>query len=192
MYFSKPVKTIFCRLIFFCTLCVTSVASAETVRPFVIAGLAYGGDNLVSTSGQDLDAGNLFYIGGGAIFEPNNSPLVYQFSMGYKTYSIDFSGPSGDGSISVLPLDAVAFYKVDRMRFGLGLAYYLNPKYEICFDGSGCDTYNFDDALGVVFEMRHQATDNLFWGARYTNVDYDIGADSVDASSLRIHLGMVF
>lgn len=92
----------------------------------------------------------------------------------------------------MLPLDAVAFFKVDRMRFGLGLAYYLNPKYEECYDGGGCFTFNFDDALGVVFEMRHQATDILFWGARYTSVDYDIGSDSVDASNLRIHFGMMF
>lgn len=60
-----------------CALSAPALASAEEVKPFVIGGLAFGGDNLVSTSGQDLDAGNLLYIGGGAIIDPKNSALMY-------------------------------------------------------------------------------------------------------------------
>ena len=208
MYFSKTNKSIFCSLIFFYAFCVSSVASAETVRPFIIGGLAFGGDTLISTSGEDLDAGGFPYFGGGAIFQPANSALMFQFSIGYKFDTVDFVTPnggislpgfgfvpggwSGDGSISTIPLDAIAFFKVDTLRFGAGLSYFLNPKYKLCVDGIGCSTTNFDDSLGLVLEFRHQFTDILFWGARYTDVTYDIGSDSVDASNLRIHVGMVF
>lgn len=43
------------------------------------------------------------------LFEPDNSDLLYQVSLGYKFDTVEFSGPSGDSKISVLPLDAVAF-----------------------------------------------------------------------------------
>lgn len=173
-------------------VCVSTTVSAEVAKPFIIGGLAFGGDSLVDTTTADLNAGGLLYFGGGVLVEPANSDLMYQFSVGYKFDSVEFSGPSGDSTVSVLPLDAVAFYKVDNLRLGAGLAYYLNPKYEFCFDFSGCTTTNFDDALGLVLEMRHQWTDILFWGARYTNVDYEVGSASLDASNLRIHFGMVF
>ena len=174
-----------------CTIGASNV-SADEAKPFIIGGFAFGGKTLVNTSGEDLDAGGLLYFGAGVLFEPNNSNLMYQFSLGYKFDSVNFSGPSGDANVSVMPLDAVVFYKIDTMRLGAGLTYYLNPKYELCFDAGGCSTANFDDSLGLVMELRHQFTDIMFWGARYTNVEYDIGADSVDASNLRIHFGMVF
>ena len=47
------------------------------------------------------------------LYEPDNSDVVYQFSIGYKFNRVEFKGPSGDGSISVMPLDAVAFFKAD-------------------------------------------------------------------------------
>ncbi len=181
-----------CSLALFCALGASAVAAAGQTKPFIIGGLAFGGETLVSTSGEDLDAGGLLYFGGGVLHEPVNSDLMYQFSVGYKFDTVEFSGPNGDSTVSVLPLDAVAFLKVDNLRLGVGLAYYLNPKWELCFDGSGCVTANFDDAIGLVLELRHQWTDILFWGARYTNVDYDIGSASADASNLRIHFGMVF
>jgi len=160
--------------------------------PLSSGGLAFGGKTLVNTSGADLEAGGFVYLGAGVLFEPVNSDLMYQFSLGYKSDSVTFSGPNGDSTMSVMPVDAVVFYKINNLRLGAGLAYYLNPKYELCFDGGGCLVTNFDDSLGLVLELRHQFTDILFWGARYTDVTYDIGSDSVDASNLRIHVGMVF
>jgi hypothetical protein len=184
------------------------ITSADEVRPFIIGGLAFGGENLISTTREDLDAGGLLYFGGGAIIEPVNSNLMFQVSMGYKVDSIDYATPSGgailpglgfvpgrtngDSTISVIPLDFMAFLKADNLRFGAGLAYYLDPEWEICANGSGCATLNFDNALGVAFELRHQWTDILFWGARYTSVDYEKGSISVDANNLRIHFGMMF
>jgi hypothetical protein len=186
----------------------TAASAAEVTRPVILGGLAFGGDTLVDTSDSDLDAGGLLYFGVGLIHVPVNSPLMYQFSLGYKFDTVNFYVPSGgtvfpglgfipggtggDSKITTWPLDAMAFYKTGNLRFGLGLTYYMNPKWETCFDYTGCSTYNFDDALGVSFELRHQWTDILFWGARYTDVEYDWGSSTADASNLRIHFGMIF
>lgn len=170
----------------------STATAAEQTRPFIIGGFAFGGDTLVDTTGSDLDAGGLLYFGGGIIHEPIYSNLMYQFSLGYKFDTVQFSGPSGDSSIRVVPADAMVFYKVDSLRFGVGVTYYMNPKWELCYDYDGCGTANFDDALGASFELRQQWTDNLFWGARYTNVEYEWSGATADASNLRIHFGMVF
>jgi hypothetical protein len=162
------------------------------VKPFIIGGLAFGGENLISTTTEDMDAGGFLYFGGGAIIEPANSNLMFQVSLGYKFDHIEFSGPRGDSTISTLPVDAMLFLKADALRFGAGLTYYLDPEWEYCEDGVGCATLNFDDALGVAFELRHQMTDILFWGARYTSVDYERGSVSLDANNLRIQFGMIF
>lgn len=185
-------QELFSLLILLCTIGTITSVSADEAKPFIIGGLAFGGETLVSTSGEDLDAGGFVYLGAGILFEPKNSDLMYQFSLGYKTDNVAFSGPSGDSTISVMPLDAVVFYKMENLRLGAGLAYYLNPKWELCIDAVGCSTASFDDSLGLVLELRHQFTDILFWGARYTNVSYDIGSASADANNLRIHFGMVF
>lgn len=195
-------------LVFICSIIAPTIAAADAVKPFFIVGLASGGDTLIDTNNEDLDTGGLLYFGGGAIYEPINSNLMYQFSLGYKFDSINFTvrsggitladfgfipgGTYGDASMSVLPLDAVAFFKVDALRLGLGLSYFMNPKYELCFDFSGCSTTHFDDAIGLVLELRHQWTDILFWSARYTNVDYKVGSSTLDASNLRLNFGMVF
>lgn len=84
------------------------------------------------------------------------------------------------------------FYKMDKLLLGAGLAYYLNPKWEFCLDGSGCATADFDNALGFVLELRYQQSDSRFWGARYSDVEYEIGSASLDASNTRIHFGMLF
>ena len=157
-----------------------------------MGGLSFGGDTLVDTTNENLDAGGLLYVGGGILIEPLNSNLMYQFSLGYKFDNVAFSGPSGDASIKVVPVDAVAFLKFNQLRLGLGLTYFMNPKYELCFDFGGCDTVHFDDAVGLVMEVRQQWSDIFFWSARYTNVDYKYYSDTIDASNLRINLGMIF
>ena len=102
--------------------------------------------------------------------------------------------PAGDGdaTINSIPLDGMLFLKVDALRFGAGLTYYLDPEAKLCRAGLGCDIRNFDDALGVAFELRHQISDIMFWGARYTSVDYKDQFDTFDANNLRFHFGMIF
>lgn len=194
MYLFSGEKLSFQAFVLFCGICASSVISAEEVRPFVIGGAAFGGDDLVETTSSDLSAGGLIYFGGGVLYEPDNSDLMYQFSIGYKFDSIEFSGPSGESSVNVMPLDAVAFYRVDdKMQVGAGLAYYLSPEWELCFDAIGCATETFDDALGFVLEFRGELANENFWGIRYSNVEYESDLFSpIDASNLRIHFGITF
>ncbi len=184
-------KTVTASLILALSL-ISTIASAADTKPFVSLGLVSGGDNLVTTTNEELKAGGLIYFGGGLLIEPEGSNLIYQVSIGYKFDSIEFKGPRGDSKISVMPLDALVFIKSDELRFGAGLTYYMNPEWELCIDGFGCNTASFDDAIGPTVELRYQANHKTFWGLRYSNVDYEIGSVSIDASNLGIYGGLSF
>ena len=68
--------------------------------------------------------------------------------------------------------------------------YDMNPEWELCINS--CATEKFDDAVGVILEFDYTLSDTGFWGLRYTNVDYETGSATVDASNIRLHFGAKF
>ena len=186
-------------LVMLCVICLSTTVSASEVRPFVLMGSASGGDVLHNGEFSDLDAGGLFYFGGGVLYEPENSDFMYQTSLGYKVgganyifFDVDTSGKERTKIMRVLPLDVVAFFKVKNLRLGLGLAYFIGPEYKRCSSKSGCSTLNFDDALGSLAEVRYQFQGGALIGLRHTWVDYESSSRTVDASNVRIHFGYAF
>lgn len=161
--------------------------TAAEVSPLLLAGAAIGGDTLVATTARDLDAGGLIYLGAGVLVTPSLGPMRYQFTLGYKFDSVSFT--DGDSSLRVFPLDAVAFYSAGKVQIGAGVSYYLNPTWELCVDDIGCGTLDFDDALGGLVEIRYHLPPRLFFGLRYTAVNYTATGGEIDASNLRLHAG---
>lgn len=180
----------------FAVFCILSAASANVlaadVRPVGLVGLYFGGDNLIETNIDDLDAGGLFYFGGGIHVAPQNSNMAFQVTLGYKFDSIDFDIPSGDSSISSMPLEITAYIRNYNVRIGGGIAYHIGPEWELCISGFGCDTVKFDDALGLIVELAFDLQQNAFLGVRYTSIDYEVGGASIDASNLGFNLGLKF
>ena len=168
----------------------TSV-SAE-VRPMVMGGLYFGGDDLVQTTAEDLKAGGLLYIGAGILIEPENSNLVYQATLGYKWDTVEFDIPAGDSTISSNPLEVTAYVRTDNVRLGGGLAYHMKPEWEFCLVGSGCDTIKFDDAVGFIVEGVWDVSRNVAIGFRFTSIDYEIQGLTVDANNIGVNFGFVF
>ena len=71
-----------------------------------------------------------------------------------------------------MPLEALAFYRFERVRLGGGLTYHLNPKIE----GSGFANpleIKFKDPLGLVLQADWRATEALGLGVRYTFLEYE-------------------
>lgn len=166
---------------------VAGVAQAGVTTPTFLVGISAGGDDLVSTSGADLDAGGLLYFGAGLSFEPHNSPFVYRGTIGIKYNFVDFESPDGESKLTSLPIDFVGLYQTGRTMFGVGIVREIGPEWELCINN--CATVEFDDATGYVLEFDYQLTETGFWGLRYTDLDYEVGGSEVDASSLRLHFG---
>lgn len=197
-YLGKKLMNILA-LVTLCAICSSTMASENKIKPFFIGGIANGGDVLHNDSFSDLKAGGLFYIGGGVLYEPENSDFMYQASLGHKMsganfilLNVDVSGKERTKILRVSPLDLVAFYKVKKFILGLGLAYFMDPEYERCSKNSGCSKIAFDNAVGTLAELRYRIQEDVFMGIRFTRVEYEASSRTVDASNVRLHFGLSF
>src|SRR5262249_10568274 len=88
--------------------------------------------------------------------------------------SYKFSGiHAGNGDIdwSVLPLDALVFYRIPNWRFGGGLTYHMNPKLKGSGDASGLEA-DYKNGLGWVLQADYMSGEKIKLGLRYTAVKY--------------------
>lgn len=175
-------------------------ANAEMV---VSLGYALvGGDNLVETTGEDLDAGAGFTGDIGFLKRPEGSDFSYQGTIGFKADFVDFDG--GDADTFSIPLHLLAFYNTGNARFGGGIVYEIGPEYSLNAPGLTSNV-DFDDALGVVIEWDYFYSSSGFWGVKFSSIDYDVpsgqalvstssGATvtSIDANNFALHVGFLF
>lgn len=165
-------------------------AVAGDVKPTLLAGISAGGEDLVTTSDGDMEAGGLLYFGAGVTWEPANNPLLYRTTLGVKYNFVEFDAPSGESSLVSWPVDVVGLYRIGRAMLGVGLVYDINPEWELCI--GSCATVKFDNAVGYVFEFDYELSDTGFWGLRYTAIDYEVSGTELDANNLRLHFGAKF
>ncbi len=119
-------------------------------------GVTFGGDELAEvlvthdgdTDAEDIHAGELFYISGGAIFPIANTDFSLQTTIGWHTDSIIAS--NGDVGFDRFPLEVISFYNFKQHRLGAGLTYNLSP--ELDLDDAGGSNIEFKNALGYLFE----------------------------------------
>jgi hypothetical protein len=160
-------------------------AHAMDVKPFVKAGYDFGGDTLVTVTFSDgstetVKANEGFYLGGGASIVSDSKRIEMELSLAYKFSLINAS--NGDIEFTRLPLEAVVFYRWDRVRLGGGLTYHIKPELEGSGIASPIDV-EFDDALGFVLQGDYRVTDKMAIGLRYTNLKYEVSGTSASAKS---------
>ena len=171
----------------------TSLYATET-KIILQLGIEAGGEELVETTATDLTAGGGVNIGGGVSIEPENSTLAYVATIGYTFDEVDFDLPPGSTSFNVIPLEFTVRKKLGANQahhVGGGLTYHLNPEWELCFSGAGCNTAEFDSALGfnILYSYNFQS---MFLTGKYTFMEYDIAGVSVDADGFGLLIGFRF
>lgn len=177
-----------------CILGLSGVTQAADTKFLLQFGFEGGGEKLLTTSGPDISAGGGLYLGGGFSIEPQGSSLAYVGTIGYLFDSVNFEQPSGNAEINTIPIELTLRTKLGgngAHQIGGGITYHLDPDYDECFDGFGCDNYKFDSALG--FNILYSYSFNqLFLTLKYTLMDYKIVGVSFDADSLGIYMGYKF
>ena len=170
---------------FFTTLALVIAAAAPAtsnaveVRPVFRAGAEFGGDTLTKVSnGDSIHANQGLSIGGGASILTDSKDIEGEVTLSYKFSGITAS--NGDIDWSVLPLDALVFYRLPKFRLGGGLTYHLGPKLK---GGGVASTLNakYKDALGFVLQADYLFTRRLALGVRYTNVNYKASSTQTSA-----------
>lgn len=173
---------------------VISVSAAATpVYGVVNMGLDFGGDELVRVVYVNGDtnkvmAGEGLYFSGGIGMSSNDGKYEGQATLGWKYRGV--SGSNGDLNWTRYPLEVLGYTNFNKIRFGGGVTYHLNPVVK----GSGilAGKAEFDNALGFVLEAQYRLTDALLVGGRMTMIDYKIDGESFDGSSLGMSLTFQF
>lgn len=155
-----------------CSLSYVTAQAAEFKGILAIGG-DFGGDTVGtvvykdgSTTEATVNNGLALNVGAVRI----DGPLETQATVGYK-----FGGPNAkDGSITwnAIPVELIEFYRVSAVRMGLGFSYNINPRLEINVLGTR-QTYNFDNALGIVAQIDWEpAKQSYNIALRYTVIQY--------------------
>jgi len=115
----------------------------------------------------------------------DDKSIETEISLSYKF--ADITASNGDITWSRLPLDVLAFYRMEKVRLGGGLTYHINPE----LDGSGVATglnVDFKNSLGFVAQADWRITDRMNLGLRYTMLEYEVNGagGEIDASGLGI------
>jgi hypothetical protein len=152
---------------------------AVEVRPIIKAGFEFGGDTVVTvgvtgssgSSTRSVKANQGVFFGGGVSFLTDSKNLEVEVSLAYKFFTI--AAQNGHLDWSVLPLDALVFYRMPSVRLGGGATYHLSPT----LSGSGAASdlnAKYGDALGLVLQADYVLKNRFNFGVRYTNVSYKV------------------
>lgn len=138
---------------------VTPNANPSGISPFVGFGLTFGGDQIgrdiqyESGKSSTIHAGGMVDLRAGLDYQAINSPLSFQFSVGYHVDDT-LNADNGSASFSRFPVELLAHYRInDTWRLGGGMRKALNAK----ANSSGAGSYYVTDQkytsdLGLVLE----------------------------------------
>ena len=147
---------------------------AVEVKPMFKGGADFGGETIATAtftngSQKSIKANEGVFVGGGASILMDSKELEVELAASYKFSTI--AAQNGDIDWTVLPLDALVFYRLPNVRLGGGLTYHLGPTLKGSGAASGLDA-KYDDALGFVLQADYVLKNRFNFGVRYTNVNY--------------------
>jgi hypothetical protein len=166
---------------------------AAEFRALGKAGFELGGETLVTAVFADGDtervrANEGFYLGGGVAILDGLQSFEYHLTAGFKIAHIEAA--NGEIDWTRWPLEALAFYRFARWRFGGGLTYHIDPRLEGNGVVGGLDV-KFKNALGLVLQADWLVAPNVGLGARFTILEYEVKSP-VSGSAQANGFGLAF
>lgn len=164
-------------------------------------GLGAGGDTLAEFafddgSNEEIKAGSGLILGmslQAPLTSATEMPVDGKIAFNYMFDTVD--AENGDASFRRYPLDMLILSRVEKISFGGGLTYHLNPKLSIDAPGFN-ESYSFDSALGFKIEANYifpsKTAASYSLGLEYTSIDYDFEGTSFDGSGFNLMLKSSF
>ena len=150
----------------------TSLTASATENGFNLllsGGLTSGGETLAElNTGTKLKAGGLIYLALGTVYQFADSKFQLQASVGYHFDTLDADNGSADFNRTFIEL--IPFYQItDNIRAGIGITNILSADYS-----DPLLDLEFDTTTGLVAEIDWRLSKKLWWGIRYTDLEYII------------------
>lgn len=152
-----------------------SSAFAEGLRPVVGFALTGGGKTLLKVETDDGDeqrvsSGGLVHLFAGLEYQAPESPLSFQFNVGYHVDGI--GADNGDANFSRVPVELLAFWHVDpAVRLGGGVRKATGAR----FTSSGAadvGDFNMRSSTGFVLQAEYLFAGGATAFARYVDESY--------------------
>lgn len=175
---------------FIVTVILFTLVSTAQARSYFEVGIESGGETLIESDDYFLSAGGGFKFALGIQNEVGDYGDSLSLALGYLGDSLD--AENGSAEINALTFDAIYSIPIGNHRFGAGASYHIGPTYEEDLVGFSPVKIDFDDALGLVLQYGYKYSNGFQIVVRLTNMDYEVGALSLDASSLGIFLSNGF
>ena len=168
------------RLLIIFSFILTTISNASFIKPLVQFGYNGGGDELVTveheySSNYTIDAADAYFIEGGMAIENPMANFETQLFIGYK-FDTD-SASNGDITWSMIPFNALGFFRVQNWKFGGGLTYHISPKLRSTFDNARF-TDEFENALGAIVQIQYEPLNFLAIGLKGTFIEYELKDDN--------------
>lgn len=167
------------------------------IKPFVGAGLTFGGEDLATAeytdrSSSTVTTGGFLDLRGGIEYRLIQSPWSLQLAIGYHTDSTKAS--NGEFEFSRVPIELIAMADMsERWRVGLGIRKATGAKVSATGDAARQTAFGrtttFDSELGVLFQAEYMVGPQFALQARYVSEGYRVQFKqpvNVDGSHLGI------
>ena len=169
-------------------LLLSSNAHAEL---YIELGFEGGGDTLIGTFlGDTINAGGGAKLSFGVQNQVGENGESLSLSLGYLFDNFD--AIDGTAEIDVFTFDAIYSIQKDAHRFGIGGSYHMGPTYQVDQLGFSPLTIDFDDAFGLILQYSYELSLGFQFGARFTQMDYEVSGTSLDAGSFGVFLSYGF
>jgi hypothetical protein len=141
--------------------------------------VSVGVTGAVGGSTKSISANEGIFVGGGASILMDSKTVEVEVSASYKYATI--AAQNGDIDWTVVPLDALVFYRLPYFRLGGGLTYHLGPTLKGSAELSDLNV-KYNDALGFVLQADYALGNQFSFGLRYTSVDYKLKSTQPSAT----------
>lgn len=148
--------------------------SPQMIRPIAGAAFAIGlsSDNINNTNNptttKKIDAGRHIHLYGGIALAVPGTAYQTQIILGYMT------NRNSDGVFNRYPLSIIPTWESNRHRFGAGLTYHLNAKFDAKnsnFENNAVDQ-ELKSRIGTVLEYDFKFNDSWSLGVSMLNIRY--------------------
>jgi len=194
----KKINVLFLWLIILLAMLIIPMQSYASNKIIVTVGYAYGGETIVdkesssslirfsSRSKMKAGTGLQSEFGYDAKLTEN---IGVRYLIGYKYNTVDFRESKHE--FLTFPASMLVYYRKNRISFGGGLTYHMNPSYRGTVNestpGSQDDPVDFDNALGfsALVDFSLSRDNNVMLEIRYTNIKYDSGQVALSTNGPR-------
>ena len=172
---------------------VPAVSGAADIRPVFVAGYDTGGDKLVTvtfTNGdsESIRANEGLYVGGGISVMNDDKNIEFVGTVNYKYQRV--SADNGDITWTRVPIDALLFYRWQKVRVGGGLTFQLSPKLSGSGFAGGVNP-SIDNAVGALLQADY-LLGKVNIGLRATFVDFKSGGATAKGNGVGVTFGITF